>query len=319
MIRYIDRDHIDEKRWNDCIDRSFNGNLYGYSWFLDIVGPEWGALVEDDYERVFPLVHRKKFGMHYVYQPFFTQQLGLYSTSVLNAEILHDFIRAIPGKFKHAEINLNTLNKGDEARFDLVPQLNHELDLIHSYEKIRAGYSENLLRNLKKAEKAGLSVSKNIRPEEVIALFRENRGAEFPHLRDADYIRLRRIAYTAMYKGLAGIWGVYDHRNRLAAGAFFIKSHNKAVFLFSGMGPEGRETGAMPFLIDSYIRQHAGKHLTFDFDGSNDPNLARFYKSFGSRECRYLRLTVSRLPGILHLVAGTWRKIKRKSKFRMNF
>ena len=139
MIKYIERKHIDSEKWNDCINQSFNGNLYGYSWFLDIVGGEWDALVENDYERVFPLVYRKKFGICYIYQPFFTQQLGLYSTTKLDAKAVETFIRSIPAKFKHVEINLNMLNNAEGTSFRMIPQVNHELDLIHSYDKIRKG------------------------------------------------------------------------------------------------------------------------------------------------------------------------------------
>jgi len=309
VIKYLDRKNIDDEKWNKCIARSFNGNLYGYSWFLDIAGGEWGALVENDYERVFPLVHRKKFGISYVYQPFFTQQLGLYSTTKLDTAALSTFIRAIPSRFKQVEINLNTLNKADENDFRLIPQLNHELDLIHSYEKIREGYAENLSRNLKKPEKAGLSISKNIKPDDIIDLFIKNRGKNIAHLGEKDYLRLKRIAYTCMYKGIANIQGVYDRQNQLAAGAFFILSNNKAIFLFSGLSEEGRQAGAMPFLIDSFIRQHAGRHLTFDFDGSNDPNLARFYKSFGSKECIYQRIVINRLPSIVNIGVNIYKKL----------
>lgn len=309
MIRYVKQPDIDQDKWNACIGKAFNGNLYGYSWFLDIVGPEWEALVENDYERVFPLVHRKKFGISYIYQPFFTQQLGLYSTTKLDSEALGGFISAIPSKFRSVEINLNTLNKVDETRFKTKPQLNHELDLINSYEKIRQGYSENLLRNLKKADKAGLSVSKNIKPDDIITLFRQNRGKEIGHLKEENYLRLKRIAYTAMYKGMANIQGVYDEKNQLVAGAFFIKSNNKAIFLFSGLSEEGRQVGAMPFLLDQYIKSHSGQHLTFDFDGSNNPDLARFYKSFGSKECWYQRLEINRMPGILKFALYLYKKI----------
>ncbi len=309
MIRYLKRKNIDNDKWNNCISRSLNGNLYGYSWFLDIVAGEWDALVEEDYERVFPLVHRKKFGISYIYQPFFTQQLGLYFTTKLDPEVLSTFIRSIPSKFKRVAINLNTLNKAGGKSFKLVPQINHELDLANSYEKIRKGYSENLVRNLKKHEKAGLSILKNIKPEDIIELFRKNRGREFRHLKETDYLRLKRIAYACMHKGMADIQGVYDLNNRLCAGAFFIRSNDKAIFLFSGLSDEGRKTGAMPFLIDSYIRGLSGQHLTFDFDGSNDPDLARFYKSFGSRECTYQRLEINRMPGFLNFALYLYKKV----------
>jgi hypothetical protein len=269
--------------------------------------------VENDYERVFPLVFKKKLGISYIYQPFFTQQLGLFSTTKLGKVTIASFIKVIPDKFKRIRINLNTLNIADEKEFPLKPQLNHELDLIQRYEKIREGYSENLVRNLKKAEKAGLTVTKNIKPEDIISLFRSNRGREFGHLKEKDYLRLKKLAYTAMSKGLANIQGVYDQQNRLVAGAFFIQSNNKAIFLFSGLGEEGRKAGAMPFLIDNYIKSHAGQHLTFDFDGSNDPDLARFYRSFGSKECWYQRLEIDRLSIAIRVSERLYRMLK-KSK-----
>jgi hypothetical protein len=310
MIRFIERKDIDDLKWDDCIRNAFNGNLYGFSWFLDIVADDWNALVESDYERVFPLVTRKKFNLSYIYQPFFTQQLGLYSKSHLNSGILSEFIHYIPSYYRWIEINLNTHNKADEREFKLIPQRNHELDLINSYDKVRDGYSENLVRNLKKAGRSGLSLHKNLRPEEIISIFRLNRGKEIRHLHEKDYQRLNRIAYTCLHKGMAEVRGVYNPQNELVAGAFFIIANRKAVFLFSGLTEMGRNSGAMPFLIDSYIRDHTGKHLTFDFDGSNDPNLARFYKSFGSKELTYKRLIVNRLPVTLSLVSGIYRKIR---------
>lgn len=312
MIRYLTRDDIDDDNWNRCINRAFNGNIYGHSWFLDIVAGEWDALVEGSYERVFPLVYKKKMGISYLYQPFFTQQLGLFSTSILNQDILSRFIEAIPAKFRLAEINLNTLNHPDPDKYKFIPQLNHELDLIHSYDKISTGYSENLLRNIKKAEGSGLTLVKNIRPEVVVDLFRNNRGSSIRHLKDPDYLRLKRIAYAAMHKGKADVWGITDEMNQFVAGAFFLHSHNKAVFLFSGLSREGRNLSAMPFLIDLFIREHAGRHITFDFDGSNDPNLARFYKSFGSNECWYQRLYLDRLPAGSGALVKMLRKLRRK-------
>jgi hypothetical protein len=310
LIRFASRHEIDDQKWDNCIQQAFNGNIYGYSWYLDIVALDWGALIEGDYERVFPLVFRKKLGFSYIYQPFFTQQLGLFSRKQLSAEILERFISAIPAQFKMAEINLNTHNNIQSAGIRIVPQLNHELDLIKTFEKIRAGYSENLLRNIKKAERSGLTISPNIKPDEVIRIFRENRGKEIGHLKDADYLRLNRLIYTCLFKKIADIRGVYDAKNQLVAGAFFIIANRKAIFLFSGLTPEGREAGAMPFLIDSFIRVHSGMHLTFDFDGSNDPNLARFYKSFGSRELVYQRIFLERSPGWFGAALKLYRRMK---------
>jgi hypothetical protein len=312
MIQYLDRDDIDETKWDECLRQSFNGNLYGHSWFLDVVAGEWGALVEDDYQRVFPLPWRKKYGISYIYQPFFTQQLGLYSRSALSAGVVGNFLDAIPRRFGHIEINLNLHNKYENSSYRVMSQLNHELDLIHDYPKIAEGYSGNLRRNLKKAENAKMMIQRNPQPESIVTLFRQNRGKDLMHLKDEDYRRLQQVVYKCTYKGIADIRGVYDELNQLIAGAFFIRSHNKSIFLFSGLNQEGRNKAAMPYLIDSYIREQANRNLTFDFDGSNDPNLARFYKSFGSKEIIYQRVVINRLP----LAAKTAFKLRRIIKGR---
>ena len=136
MMRHLRHDEIDKKKWDDCIRSSFNGIIYAYSWYLDVVCEDWESLVENDYERVFPLTGKRKYGISYLYQPFFTQQLGVFSKSILSAEVVEEFLKAIPAKYRYIETNLNTLNKIDSDGFKVEPQRNFELDLIHSYENI---------------------------------------------------------------------------------------------------------------------------------------------------------------------------------------
>jgi hypothetical protein len=73
-------------------------------------------------------------------------------------------------------------------------------------------------------------------------------------------------------------------------------SHYKAIFLFSATNQEARETGAMSMLISQFIYSAAGNHLTMDFEGSNDPQLGRFYRSFGASKTSYPSIVINRLP-----------------------
>ena len=310
MIKHLKYNEIDKNKWDECIRTSFNGNIYAYSWYLDIVCESWEALVEDDYERVFPLTTGKKFGINYLYQPFFTQQLGVFSKNILSKGIVDKFIFSIPEKYKFAEILLNTFNKVDNKEFDVTPQLNHELDLINSYRILYRHYSKNTKRNITKAEKAGLTIVKNVKPDEIIKLFRKNRGKTVKTLKEKNYNVLSRLIYAAIYRGIAQIYGAYTKNNQLCSGVVFIEGNKKAVFIFSGNNSEAREYGAMPFLIDAFIKDNSGKHLTLDFDGSNNPNLARFYKSFGSKEVNYYKLQINKLSGFAEHAFRVYKKIK---------
>ncbi len=296
MIHYIKHKDVDTEKWDRCIKQSINGIIYAYSWYLDIVCNEWDALIEDDYESVFPLVKGKKFGVNYLYPPFFTQQLGVFSKQILTEAKVNDFLNAIPLEYKYAEINLNTFNKVNTDTFECTPNLNYELDLINSYDNIRKNYSQNLKRNLKKAEESGFSIVNNIKPEDIIDLFRENRGKALRTYKEHDYFNFKRLVYSLIYKRKAEVLGVYTKRNELCAGAIFVSSNNKIIFLFSALSPEGRSDRAMPYLIDSFISENSSSNIVFDFEGSNDPNLARFYQSFGSKKCIYYQVRISKIP-----------------------
>lgn len=295
MIKYLKHNEVDCEKWDACVDDAFNGMVYAYSWYLDMVNEEWEALVENDYERILALTPGKKFGINYLFQPRFTQQLGVFSRTKLTGKVVRDFLEAIPEKYRFIEINLNTMNKVDNPAPEFIPWLNHELDLIEPYETISGRYSTNLKRNLKKAAKSKLTIVDNIKPEDIIHLFRQNKGRQLGHLSDNNYQLLKRLIYVLIYKRMAQIGGVYNEMNELCAGAFFIKSNKKLIFYFSATNREARDNGAMPMLIDSVIREYAGSHLTFDFEGSNDPNLARFYKGFGAKELHYMHYRQTRL------------------------
>ena len=66
----------------------------------------------------------------------------------------------------------------------------------------------------------------------------------------------------------------------------------------------------MFLLIDHFIRGNANKHLTLDFDGSNDESLARFYKGFGSTRVEFPRIARNSLPGIIKLPFNIYRKLR---------
>ncbi|MCF8297758.1 MAG: hypothetical protein K9J13_09470 [Saprospiraceae bacterium] len=311
MIRYLTSQEIDFDKWNNCISNSINGLVYAYSWYLDIVCDSWDALVEDDYVSVFPLTFNSKANIHYLFQPVFTQQLGVFSTQGITTEKTNRFFNAIPSRFKLIEINLNKLNEMDLPQLKKEKWLTHELELINSYENIFKNYSSNVKRNIKKAQEQKVNISKNLKPEDVISLFRNNKGKNIKSLKDADYERLRRLIYKCIYNDKVSIYGAYSAKNELCAGAFFVESNKRAIFLFSGTSDEARENGAMSFLIDSYIKENSQKEITLDFEGSNDENLARFYKSFGAKEYYYLHIYLNRLPFLQKIVVRAFKGVRR--------
>lgn len=298
MISYISHKDIQTDKWDSCIRRSLNSLSYAYSWYLDIVAQEWDALVLNDYEAVFPLPKRKKYYLQYSYTPFWLQQLGLFSQTATGLNRLQDFIQAIPKEYKYIDLNLNSANSTIEG-CKFAYNNNYVLKLDKGYLEIEANYTKNLKRNLKKATKANLQIFKNDSPKSLISLFRRDKGMQFNHFKENDYQNLEVLMNAAVYRHCGQVMMVYDEGNRAVAGAFILFNHNRATLLFTGNSLEGRQCGALAFLINENIKELANTGTSFDFEGSNTESLARFYKGFGALNEKYPSIKLNRLPLVL--------------------
>lgn len=314
MIHYLPYQQIDQKKWDECIHNAFNGRVYALSWYLNEMAYGWDALVEDDYQTVMPLTGGRKAGINYLFQPFFTQQLGVFSRSLITPSQTEKFLNAIPPKFLYGEINLNSHNVIQSKSLEIVQLLNHELDLIKPLEVLRKNYSENTRRNLRKAQLQELKINESVSPEVLVSLFRSNRGAILNHITESHYTRLVALMHRAIYHRTAFVKGCFSS-NTLLAGAFFIHYRNRLIFLFSALSEEGKKQGAMFQLIDHVISQFSGQAVIFDFEGSNDPNLTRFYKSFGAKEVHYPRIIFNRLPYPLQVTVNAVKKMRQIISF----
>ncbi len=308
MIHYIRHKDIDFNKWDACIDEAANGIIYGYSWYLDAACEQWDALVEGDYEMVMPLPYRRKMGVSYVFPPTMTQQLGVFGRSLPTTEKVKEFIAQIPSKFKYCEINLNHGNPMEADAYHASVHTNLELDLSRPYEELHAAFSENTRRNLRKSEHVKIRVWKKGNIRNLLQLFKNTKAGEIKTLPDDFYKVVEKVGKLLIERGQAEIWEVSVNVD-LCAGVLFAFSHNKAYFLFSAATSAAKENNIMHYLIDKFIKEHAGQDKVLDFEGSDNKNLARFYKSFGATEKNYQKIMVNRLPGaLLSLV----RKIRKK-------
>lgn len=308
MIQYLTHNQINLTKWDATIAEC--GNIYAYSWYLDIVHPGWEALVEDDYQSVMPLTGGKKFGVNYLYQPYFVQQLGVFSRQPLSSEKTEAFLKAIPSKYRFAEIRLNESNILSERFEGIEYHRNVILYLNRDYNSIRENYHTNTKRNLAKAEEHNLQLIFNVIPYHVVALFRDNRGATIERWGDTEYGTLISLGKTAQNRNSAFILGVNEKGDgEILCAALFMKANGRITFLFSGLNEKGKERQAMTYLLDQVIRKYANQPFILDFEGSDDENLARFYLGFGGVEAQYPSYSFNRLSGIENRILKLWKKL----------
>jgi len=111
MIKFVKYKDIDKVKWDNLISQSSNGFIYASSAHLDLVSNNWNALILNDYESVMPLPEKTKFGVRYIMQPMFSQQLGVISKNEPSQFCINNFIDELKNHYRYFALNLNFNNK----------------------------------------------------------------------------------------------------------------------------------------------------------------------------------------------------------------
>jgi hypothetical protein len=290
MIRFLRNNEINRPEWDNCIGGSRQGLVYAMSWYLDHVSPGWCGLMEEDYSIVMPLPVKKKYGISYIIQPLYSQQLGIFSKNLLTADKIAEFINSIPLQFKYISLNLNFDN-------ELIPGFpvqklnnNFELDLNREYQEIAESYSVNARRNLQKA--SGFTIRFDGSIEELTRLKTQNTAK---HRSRIPPQKIQEFIYSNLKQSSGFICSAAIDSKTIAA-VFFLKSEKRIYYLIPVSNSEGKEKKAMFVIIDKVIQKYSGSPVILDFEGSNIPGLARFFEGFGAVNHPYPSVKINRLP-----------------------
>jgi len=293
MIVYHKNHEIDREQWDNCIRNSPGVKPYAYSWFLDLMSPGWEALVDDDYDSVFPIPASVKFGVQYIATPIFLQQLGAYSPDKPAENVIVEFLDFIPDFYKL--IDLCVAQKTDLEGFKISERVNYELDLSKSYEKLWENFSSHCKRNIESASKKKPEIVTNITPDELIDLFILNKGKEIKDIKTRDYQRLKNLMDFCMKNKKGSIIGVRGARKNPVFGMFVVETPGNKTMLFVVNTPHSREKRINYYVINELIRNNASSKIRLDFAGSSIPAIASFMESFGSVNVPFYRIYRNRL------------------------
>lgn len=275
---------------------------YAYSWWLDVVSPGWEALVEDNYMAVMPLTRNRKFGFDYLFQPFFTQQLGVFSQEMLSQAKVSSFLDSIPAKYSYIDIQLNTGTCPVNSDFSCTARKNFILDLSPDHIHLSANYHRNCRRNIQKAIQAGLIVKSGLDAADFTTFIKSHLDKQLTGLGKGFYPALQLITNTTIQLGNGEITGVYNRTGKLLAAGWFVTAAGRCIFEVCASSKEGKESQAMYRLVDHAIREKSGSRLIFDFSGSNLPGVAYFNASFGALATTYFGIRRNLLPWPLKMI-----------------
>ncbi len=293
-IQHIKHNQIDFKKWDNTVLKSVFPFVFAQSFYLNATSPDWDALIINDYESIFPLTHKSKFGIRYLPQPPFTSQLGVYGKT--NAEIEHLFYNYITKEFKLIDLEWNA---GNSISNELFKSKNtFIIDYKEGYK-----FNENTRRNIQKAKDLSLKIFE-LNKGDVIPL---SEKYLYPFLKNELNLSIKSISLfeqllkNAQNKNQLISFQVIDEKGNCKALAHFIYNDFHAFFLKGTIINKKENSGCMHLLLQHAIQFFSDKVSVFDFGGgSNSDSLAGFYKGLGGKKLNYGFLQWNKLPAILN-------------------
>lgn len=300
QIRYLKNKDINRAYWDSAVDQSPSGLPYAYSWYLEtLIGKQWDGLVSGHYDLVMPLPwNRKLFGIPQLFQPPFCQQLGVFGAEEKNA--LPTFIAAIPQRFQYVLLSLASENPNwEEWSLDgtLRRKENLTLSLEASFEELSSNFSKSLRKRIRKASgQLNWESSKDVNG---LIQFYQKELAGKVRLTPDRCKRLALLFSTLLDKNMAEIYVVKTPDQQICCQGLFLKTEHRIINLFGASDDLGRELFAMHFLLAKVIGRYAKQAIIFDFEGSEIPGVASFFKSFGPQSAPFLEYKRDHLPTFL--------------------
>lgn len=282
--RYLRNKNIDRERWDEAVARNPTALPYGLCWWLDAVTDHsWDGLIADDYRLVMPLPRSRSLGpVTQIKRPPFTQQCGPFGD--YRTDDLTGLLNVLPRLIVSFELSLahrvvgEALPEGFLAR----ERNNSVLDISGTYTDVHAGFAKPLRRRLRKNGPGELSFCP---PEHIISLYAQSAGQR-AGLKKLHYRRVEALMRAALDRE-AGICCRLDDEDGFQAAGFFPYYRGRLINTFAASTALGYKKNGMARLLVALIKQCRGPGHVLDFEGSDIPGVAGFFKSFGPENRNY--------------------------------
>ncbi|TDN37235.1 GNAT family N-acetyltransferase, partial [Hymenobacter sp. UV11] len=266
----------------------------------------WEALVKEEggrYVAGLPLPVRRKFGLRYLQQPLFAQELGFFYLEApttaewaqLGSMLRQQFIYITKYAF-----NVGNAAVAGAASLGLTsaPARTYHLSLQPSYAELWASYRPERRRHLRKAQQHALIVEPTTNIDLLVQLYDENIAHRFVRVQGEAYeYRLLRALYSAAFQvGMTSLWQARSTEGEIVAMMLLLHFKQQTIYFVSCTTVVGRALGATSMLIDDFLQQHAGQVGYFDFESPGISNMERFYGSFGSVPVPFFTIVSDQMP-----------------------
>lgn len=271
-LRKVKRKNLDVEKYSKALNAAFNYRIYAEHWYLDILTDgKWECWILGDYEVVMPVPLQFKFGIKFVLQPIYCQQLGVFYKEEISDELFKEF----ENKIHKYRVRSYHFNEENTERYDPKGEkrVNHVLDLNRPYEEIAKNFSKSTKWNFKQFDKSNLKVFPQTNLESILRLKKQTTNLKLqPKLSPL----LKNIIDNSKLINLT-----INSGNDLLGYGSFVVSNNRIIYINSATAQAGKKINAATGIMVEIIKQYANTNYLLDFEGSSIPPIEFFFKGFG--------------------------------------
>lgn len=273
--------------------------IFHESWWLEAVAP--GEIEEfkinyKDQLAIWPFCKKTdRFGLSYYTSPKLTQTLGPYLSSSDETDLgstkyfIEELIKKIPdGSSVNFKIpyTFKYFLPFHWAGFKFVPLTTYTLDTKKTEEEILSGISKNIIGDIKKAQKK-LKVVSGLSPEEAFRIMQHSyMSKNLPIPYDQKILIDTWSASRERDRGMD--FYAIDDQGKVHAVIFCVWDDFSMYYIFAATDPLFKGSGANSLLLWEAIKLAKNKNLIFDFEGSMNPHIEKFFRGFGGSPQIYL-------------------------------
>lgn len=285
VIKKISRKNLNLDKYSETLKNCTNYRLYAEVWFLDVMTDQkWECLVYGDYEVLMPIPLQYKFGIKFVLQPFYCQQLGVFYKHDISEKLFKEFENKLHS-YRVRAYNFNEENT-ETYQPEGTEGVNYIIDLNKTYDELSSKFRKDRRRDIRKNTDLGLKISNEFNPKIFLDIFK----TEYKTLSKISDIHLIQKFITALVENKSLVtYTLHNTENEVIAISVFTKSINRIFLQFSVRNRTIEPKGSYAFMMSEIIRDFSEKQLILDFEGSSVKGIADFKISFGAERKTYTK------------------------------
>jgi hypothetical protein len=261
-LHYLTRNELDTVRYDKCIEFSVNGSLFAYSWYLDIVAPNWDVIVDEHYKCVMPLPYIIRKHKKQLIHPNFIPHLGIISNYLLVPSLISLFYNELLTRFDEISLILNKMNNiFDENDTNILSAEYWEKDLTTAYNQHNNNYLNTQYEQINFRNTNNYKFNIELEFSQLLHFWAVEPFQSSHYYNENDVEILKQLVKELNARNLIKVLGI-NINDQLSSISVWVWSNMKIFLLMQLASKESIENNLPLINLDYFIQEHSQKTIT---------------------------------------------------------